>query len=36
MTREQAIAKASAYMLQAEVIYCMDVLGYSPEEALDE
>ena len=36
MTREEAIATASAYMLQAEVIYCMDNLGYSPEEACDE
>lgn len=36
MTREEAIAKATAYQLQAEVIYCMDVLGYTPEEALDE
>lgn len=36
MTREEAIAKAAKYMLQAEVIYCMDNLGYSPEEALDE
>ena len=36
MTREEAIAKAEKYHLQAEVIYCMDELGYSPEEALDE
>ena len=36
MTREEAIAKAKKYSLQAEVIYCMDVLGYSPEEAVSE
>jgi hypothetical protein len=36
MTREEAIAKAEKYSLQAEVIYCMDNLGYSPEEACDE
>ena len=36
MTREEAIAKAAAYQLQGEVIYCMDELGMSPEEALDE
>ena len=36
MTREEAIAKAKKYYLQAEVIYCMDNLGYSPEEACDE
>ena len=36
MTREEAIAKAKEYNLQAEVIYCMDNLGYSPEEALQE
>lgn len=36
MTREEAIAIASKYNLQAEVIYCIDELGYSPEEALDE
>lgn len=28
MTREEAIAKAKKYHLQAEVIYCMDNLGY--------
>ena len=33
MTREEAIAKAEKYNLQAEVIYCMDNLGCSPEEA---
>lgn len=36
MTREEAIAKAATYQLQGEVIYCMDELGYTPEEALDE
>ena len=36
MTREEAIAKAKKYGLQAEVIYCMDNLGYSPEEACGE
>ena len=36
MTREEAIAKAKKYHLQAEVIYCMYNLGYSPEEACDE
>jgi len=36
MTREEAIAKAEKYCLQAEVIYCMDNLGYSPEKACDE
>lgn len=36
MTREEAIALAEKYCLQGEVIYCMDVLGYSPEEAVSE
>ena len=36
MTREEAIAKAEKYCLQAEIAYCIDYLGYSPEEALDE
>ena len=36
MTREEAIAKTKKYSLQAEVIYCMDNLRYSPEEACDE
>lgn len=36
MTREEAIAKAEKYHLQEEVIYCIDELGCSPEEALDE
>lgn len=36
MTREEAISIASKYNLQEEVIYCMDELDYSPEEALDE
>ena len=36
MIRGEAIAKAAKYMLQAEVIYCMDNLGYSPEEACAE
>ena len=35
MTREEAIAKAKKYHLQAEVIWCIDH-GYTPEEALDE
>ena len=36
MTREEAIALAEKYNLQAEIKYCIDVLGQSPEEALDE
>ncbi len=36
MTREEAIALASKYGLEAEVIYCMDVLNMTPEEACDE
>ena len=36
MTREEAIAKAEKYNLQAEVIYCMDKPRYSPEEDCDE
>lgn len=36
MTREEAIAIAHKYCLEGEVAYCMDVLGYSPEDALDE
>lgn len=36
MTREEAIALASKYGLESEVIYCIDVLGLTPEEALDE
>lgn len=35
MTREEAIAIANKYNLQAEVIWCMDN-GYTPEEALEE
>jgi hypothetical protein len=35
MTREEAIAIANKYNLQAEVICCMDN-GYTPEEALEE
>ena len=36
MTREEAIAIAEKYNLQNEIRYCMDYLGYSPEEACDE
>ncbi len=36
MTREEAIAKAEKYYLQEEVAYCIDILGCTPEEALDE
>lgn len=36
MSREEAISLATKYGLQDEIIYCIDVLGYSPEEALDE
>lgn len=36
MTREQAVATASKYKLQAEVIYEMDHNGRTPEEALSE
>lgn len=36
MTREEAIILASKYNLQGEVIYCIEELGYTPEEALDE
>ena len=36
MTREEAIAIAQKYCLEGEVIYCMDELGCSPEEALSE
>ena len=36
MSREEAIAIAEKYYLQAEVIYCMDELNMSPEEALQE
>lgn len=36
MTREEAIALASKYCLEGEVIYCMDELGMSPDEALEE
>jgi hypothetical protein len=36
MTREQAIAAALKYGLQAEVIYYIDVLNMSPEDALYE
>ena len=36
MTREQAIATAARYKLQAEVIYEMDHNGCTPEEALAE
>jgi hypothetical protein len=35
MTREEAIAIANKYNLQAEVIWCMDD-GCTPEEALEE
>ena len=36
MTREQAIATAAKYNLQAKVIYEMDHNDLSPEEALSE
>lgn len=36
MSREEAISLAAKYGLQDEIIYCIDVLGLSPEEALDE
>ena len=36
MTRQEALGIAEKYCLQEEVLYCMDELGYSPEEALDE
>lgn len=36
MTRSQAIATATRYKLQAEVIYEMDHNGCTPEEALSE
>lgn len=36
MTREQAIATAARYKLQAEVIYEMDHNDCTPEEALAE
>lgn len=36
MTREEAIALASKYGLEEEIEYCIDVLGLTPEEALDE
>lgn len=35
-SRLLAIKIASAYKLQNEVIFCMDVLGMSPDEALLE
>lgn len=34
--REYAIKEATEYGLQNEVIYCMDVLGMSPDVALME
>lgn len=36
MSRDEAIAIAEEYHLQAEVIYCIDNLNMSPEEALQE
>lgn len=36
MTREEAIKLAKKYCLEDEVIYCIDELGMSPEEALYE
>jgi hypothetical protein len=36
MTREEAIAAATKYKLQAEVIYEMDHNGCTPEVALSE
>ena len=35
MTKQEAIALAEKYNLQAEVIWCMDN-GYTPEEACAE
>lgn len=35
-SRLLAIKIATAYKLQNEVIFCMDVLGMSPDEALLE
>ena len=36
MTREEAIKIAQEYYLEAEIIYCIDILEYTPEEALRE
>lgn len=36
MSREEAIALAAKYCLQEEVSYCIDTLGYPPDEALEE
>lgn len=36
ISREEAIKIAHEYYLEAEVIYCIDILGYTPEEALRE
>lgn len=36
VTRRDAIILASKYRLSSEVKYCMDVLHYPPEEALDD
>lgn len=36
MTKEEAITIATAYHLQDEIEYCIDILGMTPEEALDE
>ncbi len=35
-TREYAIKCASKYNLEAEITYCIDVLGMSPDEAMME
>ncbi len=31
-TKEEALARAQEYGLQAEVRYCMERMGYSPNE----
>ena len=36
VSREYAIKEATQFGLQNEVIYCMDLLGMSPDEALLE
>ena len=36
MTRTEALAFASKYGLEAEVAYAIDILNYSPLEALED
>ncbi len=36
MSQAHALAFAAKYGLEEEVNYCIDVLGYTPEEALYE